>query len=417
MKAPADSPQGPRVVVLSQLYPRAGQETAGLFVHERMRRVARHVPLVVVAPVAWFPGQGLIRRFRPHFRPSAPAREQIDGVTVHCPRWLSVPGVLKRLDAWLLAVCVYPTLRRIRREWGCDVIDAHFGYPDGCAGVLLARWLGVRSAITLRGHEARRMQGGVGRRQMAAALRAADRVFTVSDSLRRVALAAGIAPGHVEVVPNGVDTDRFRPVEQAAARRHYRLPAVAPLLISVGTLVERKGFHRVIDILPRLRERVPGVEYVIVGGAGPEGDRTRWLRDRAAHAGVASAVHFLGPLPPTELHRALSAADLFVLATSGEGWANVFLEAMACGLPVVTTDVGGNREVVAHRELGTIVPGGDPDALVEALVEALARPWNRDGIRAHALASGWEPRVAQLVARFRTLAAADAGTPASPPSG
>jgi glycosyltransferase involved in cell wall biosynthesis len=102
----------------------------------------------------------------------------------------------------------------------------------------------------------------------------------------------------------------------------------------------------------------------------------------------------------------LSASDVFVLATANEGWANVFLEAMACGLPVVTTDVGGNREVVCDESLGAITPFGDNRALSAALAEALAREWNRARIIAYAQANSWDTRVAILEQEFGLLARA-----------
>ncbi|HKJ72022.1 MAG TPA: glycosyltransferase [Gammaproteobacteria bacterium] len=399
---------GPRLLVLSQLYPRAAQPGAGLFVRERMLRVAHQLPVVVVSPVPWFPLQGLIRRFRPHFRPPAPRFEHRDGVDVHFPRYLSVPGAAKGLDGWLMALGCRRLLRRLRADPGFDLIDAHFGYPDGLAAGLLGRWLGVPVTVTLRGTEPRLMRSRGGRRRLAAALARASRVLTVSDSLRRLALAAGVEPGRVQVVPNGVDTGKFRPLHRAQARADLGLPEAAPVLISVGTLVERKGFHRVIELLPALRRAHPGLRYLIVGGSGPEGDCGAELRARVRELGLEETVRFLGAYPPESLRLPLSAADVFVLATRNEGWANVFLEAMACGLPVVTTDVGGNREVVAGPELGEVVPFGDGAALAAALQRALGRPWDRAAIRAHAEANGWEGRVETLVAAFRELAAAPA---------
>jgi glycosyltransferase involved in cell wall biosynthesis len=399
---------GPRLLVLSQLYPRSGQPGAGLFVRERMVRVARHLPLVVVSPVPWFPLQGLIRRFRPHFRPPAPRFEHQDGVAVYFPRYLSVPGVAKALDGWLLALGCWRLLRRLRREPGFDVIDAHFAYPDGFAAGLLGRWFRVPVTITLRGTEPRLRRSRTGRRLLRAALARASRIFTVSDSLRRVALTAGAPPERVRVVPNGVDTAKFRPLDRRRARRALRLPEAGPVLVSVGTLVERKGFHRVLEVLPRLKQGHPGLRYLIVGGSGPEGDWESHLRQRVAELGLADTVHFLGALPPAALRIPLSAADVFVLATRNEGWANVFLEAMACGLPVVTTDVGGNREVVAGPGLGRVVPFGDDAALAQALGLALERDWDRGAIRDYALANGWEDRVRSLVAEFEGLA----GSPA-----
>jgi Glycosyltransferase len=167
--------------------------------------------------------------------------------------------------------------------------------------------------------------------------------------------------------------------------------------------VERKGFHRVIELLPRLLRRHPELVYLVVGGPSPEGDWSQRLRQQVSSLGLEERVRFLGPVAPRELRYPLSAADLFVLATSNEGWANVFLEAMACGLPVVTTDVGGNREVVCSDTLGIVVPFGEPEPLADALLEALEREWDREAIIAHARANSWDGRVRTLVATFERV--------------
>ncbi len=147
----------------------------------------------------------------------------------------------------------------------------------------------------------------------------------------------------------------------------------------------------------------------MVGGASPEGDWSAVLRQRVVELGLQDCVTFLGALAPRELKVPLSAADVFVLATQNEGWANVFLEAMACGLPVVTTAVGGNAEVVAHSGLGTLVPFGEPDALARAIEEALLFDWDRDSIVAHAEANDWNQRVAVLADEFAGIVAREAG--------
>jgi len=181
------------------------------------------------------------------------------------------------------------------------------------------------------------------------------------------------------------------------------LPQDAPILVSVGALVERKGFHRVMECLPRLRQRFPRLRYLIVGGPSPEGDWSAALQERTVQLGVQDCVTFLGAWPAQDLKIPLSAADAFVLATANEGWANVFLEAMACGLPVVTTDVGGNAEVVNDGSLGTVVPFGDRDALACAIGEALEREWDLDAIIEYARRHSWDRRVDALVQEFRSL--------------
>ena len=397
------SERRPRLLVFSSLFPHPGQPNAGVFIRERMFRVGRELPLVVVAPQPWFPLQGLLRLFRPHFRPPAPRHEVQQGVDVYHPRFFSVPGIFKSFDGFFMALGSFTLLRRLRRETGFDIIDAHFAYPDGYAACLLSKWLNVSFTITLRGTEARHAKIPAFRRRMLLAMRRAARVFAVAEALKRVAVDLGVAESQVRVVGNGVDTQIFYPGPQAAARAVLGLPADARVLITVGGLVERKGFHRVIELLPRLRQTFPKLHYVIVGGASAEGDMGAQLKRQSAELGLTDCVHFLGPLPAARLRGPLSAADVFVLPTRNEGWANVILEAMACGLPVVTTDVGGNREVVCRPELGAVLPFGEREALYTALSDALKRDWPRDAIIEYARANGWELRVADLVGEFTAI--------------
>ena len=394
---------GPHVVVLSCLFPSSMQPGAGLFIRERMFRVGAQLPLAVVAPAAWFPLQGLLRRWMPGFRPGAPRHEVQDGFDVWFPRFLSVPGVLKGMDGVLMALGALPRLWQLKRAGRLDLIDAHFVYPDGYAATLLGRWLRVPVTITLRGTEQRQAQDPSLAPKMQRALQRAIQVFAVSESLRQVALSLSIVPEKVRVVGNGVDLQKFHPVPRHEARQALGLPDGAPVLVSVGGLVERKGFHRVIDLLPPLRERFPGLLYLVVGGPSREGDMGEQLRQQVAALGLGDVVRFLGPLAPEQLRVPLSASDVFVLATRNEGWANVFLEAMACGLPVVTTDVGGNAEVVCRPELGSVVPFGDAPRLQAAVVDALTQAWDAGAIRRHAEANTWDHRVEELVTTFRAL--------------
>ena len=400
---PKECGGSPAVIVFSSLFPHSGAPGSGLFIRERMFRVARELPLTVVSPKPWFPGQGLIRRFRPHFRPPAPRREVQEGVTVHFPRFLSVPGLFRWLDGFSMALGSYLLVRRLTRKEGYNLLDAHFAYPDGYAATRLGRWLGLPVTITLRGTEVPHSRKPGLRKRMIRALRDADRVFSVSNALKRHVVSLGVSEGKIQVVGNGVDTGKFSPVPREQARAELALEGHHPVLITVGGLVERKGFHRVIEVLPRLLETHPELCYLVVGGPSPEGDWSQRLRDQVTSLGLEKVVRFLGPVAPERLRVPLSSADLFVLATSNEGWANVFLEAMACGLPVVTTDVGGNREVVASDELGMVVPFGDAEALGSALERALERKWDRDRILGYARDNAWDTRVSLLTSAFERL--------------
>lgn len=400
----------PHLLLFSTLFPSVVQPQAGLFIRERMFRVAHELPLQVVSPQPWFPGQGLIRRFRPGYRPQASAVEQQHGITIHHPRFLALPGIGRRWDGLSMALCCWPLLRRLRAAGQVDLIDAHFGYPDGYAAVLLGRWLKRPVTITLRGTEVPHARG-VQRSRLRQAVTGATQLFTVSDSLRRLALELGAAPERVLVVPNGVDRSCFHPLDRQAARAELGLPAQARILITVGGLVERKGFHRVIAALPTLLQRHPQLHYLLVGGPCAEGNIEPQLREQVRELGLEERVHFLGPLPPQRLRLPLSAADLFVLPTRNEGWANVLLEALACGLPVVASDVGGNAEVINDARLGTIVALEDQAALIAAIDDWLGREVDQDYLADYVERNGWEQRVRTLVQQFRRLTGHHGNTP------
>lgn len=390
----------PRLLVFSSLFPHKGAPNAGVFIRDRMFRIGEQLPITVVSPQAWFPGQSLIRRFLPHFRPRVARQEVQRDVCIFYPRFFSTPGFFKQLDGLFMALGSYLTLRRLKNRVGFDMLDAHFGYPDGYAATLLGKWLRVPVAITLRGTEVPQSKNTKISPLLIRALKRADRIFSVSESLRQHAISLGVEASKISVVANGVDTVRFHPVDKLEARRRFNIPAGAKVLISVGALVKRKGFHRVIDILPNLLTSQPDLHYLIVGSAGPEGDIRAELEKQVQVLNLESKVHFFGAISSDELKYPLSAADIFVLATSNEGWANVFLEAMACGLPVVTTDVGGNAEVVCRPELGTIVSFGDRQALKSALVDASKKNWDREAIRRYAEDNSWDNRLVRLIEAF-----------------
>jgi glycosyltransferase involved in cell wall biosynthesis len=395
---------GPALVVLSSLFPSGPRPTAGVFIRERMFRVGRELPITVVSPQPWFPGQGLIRLVKPGYRLAGAAFEEQQGVEVYRPRALCVPGFARHRDGLAMALAALPIVKRLRLEGRCDLIDAHFAYPDGYAASLLGKWLELPYTITMRGTEPKHLREPQLRRRIVEALKGAAKVFTVSNSLREVGIAAGVPATQFMVVGNGVDTSVFRPMQRDEARARLGIPQDAKVLITVGALVERKGFHRVIALLPQLRERFPNLLYLCVGGASPEGDWTGRLKKQVAELGLEDCVRFLGPIAPADLRLPLSASDVFTLPSSNEGWANVILEAMACGLPVVASDVGGNVEVVANGSLGSVYAFGDERALHSQLESALARDWSRDALLEYAAANAWEARVRQLLTAFESLA-------------
>jgi teichuronic acid biosynthesis glycosyltransferase TuaC len=390
-----------RVLVLSRVFPNPKQPSLGVFIRERMRRVAEACDVIVVAPVPWFPFNRVIR---PDWS-DIPLVERQGMLRVYHPRFFCFPRYLRWLDGVSYALCLIPFLRRLRREFVFDVIDAHFAYPDGLAAVLLGTLFRRPVVITLRGSIVRLARSAFHRRQLRFALSAADRVLSVSEALKEVAVTLGTPSEKVRVIPNGVDADLFTPKAQAEARRALDLPSGRPIILSVGALIEHKGHHRVIGRLPDVLRHHPDLLYVVVGGERRDGWR-RTVDDLVARRGLQNHVLLAGDQPHDRIPVWLAAADVFCLASRSEGWPNSVLEALACGKPVVATRVGGVPEIVADDTLGLLVPPGDDDALATALVKALGATWDTDAMVAHARAHSWSAAARQVLTEFHHLVAA-----------
>jgi len=385
---PEAAAPGPRVLTFTSLFPNPEQPLHGLFVRERIRALARVCDLRVVAPVPWVPPLPVLpARYAAYRRVAADER---DGDTlVRHPRFLVVPKVLKATDGLLMGLSCLPAVAALRASFPFDVIDAHWAYPDGVAAALLARHFGVPFSITVRGDDVNVFAAERGRGAMIRwALGRAALVVALSQELKaRVTTLAGVG-GRAVVVPNGVDGDRFRPMDRSAARRRLGIGANARVLITVGRLHTSKGIPTLVEALAALPPSCDDVRLYVVGARDPEADARPAIAAAVARYGLSDRVRLVGAQTPDQLVAWYSAADLFCSATTREGSPNVLLEAMACGLPCVTTPAGGCREAIASPDVGLLV-AADPGAIAQALAAALGRRWNRDRIVAQARRRSW----------------------------
>jgi glycosyltransferase involved in cell wall biosynthesis len=380
-----------RVLTLATLFPNGLKPNLGGFVERQTRALAARddVAVEVVAPVG-LPLWPL--SLHPHYAPlrTLPARESRNGLVVHRPRYRVWPVIGAAGTARRMAAALLPALREIRADFPFDVIDAEFFWPDGPAAMLLARALGVPFSVKARGSDIHLWGARPAiSSQIVAAGRAADGLLAVSAALRADMVALGLPGDHIRVHHTGIDLDLFRPADRAAAKA--TLGVAGPLLVAAGTLLERKGQDLAIAALKLL----PGATLILVGD-GP---------DRARLEGLAqdADVRFLGSRPHAELPALLAAADAMVLPTVSEGLANVWVEALACGTPVVTSDVGGAREVIDRPEAGRLVPR-DPAAIAGAVRDLLAAPPDQAAVRESALRFSWDRNGAELAAHLSALA-------------
>lgn len=393
-----------KVLSVTTVFPNAAQPTHGAFVYQRLRHMVKHAEVRVMAPVSWRARSEKVKRI-----------ETRGGLQVHHPTFFYVPGVLKVLDGLALFLSMVRATSHLRRTFDYDLIDAHFAFPDGFAAALLAAWTRRPFTITMRGTEIPISRYRLRKWAMAWALRRADGVIAVAQPLADYALALGVAPDRVAVIDNGVDTELFQPARRDEAREAIGVDAAATLIVSVGHLSARKGFQRVIRVLPALLRARPNIMFAVVGGPGGEPSNEAALKALVNTLGLETHVIFAGPQSAERVADWLTAADVFVLASDYEGCPNVVLEALACGRPVVATRVG-------HVEFMVPAHGGvlfddpeDAEALTHALEQALHTIWDTARIRAHAERQSWWT-VADRVAERWQLAAARGHAVSAPPA-
>ena len=384
-----------RLLTYTTLYPHAGAPNTGVFVENRLRHLVAtgEAQSLVLAPTP------IVPRFamrNPEWAKLAGAHpiEQRHGIRVEHPKYLLPPKNMN-VAPWLLYM---PSERAVRRLLQAghrfDMLDAHYAYPDGVAAAWLARRFKLPLTITARGSDITEISvHPLPRRLMCRAFDFADAVITVSAGLRDAVIALGVAPEKVTVLRNGVDLDAFRPVDRAAARAALGLDG--PTLLSVGHLIERKGHALVIEALANL----PGWRLLIVG----DGPKRAELDALARTLGVADRVRLVGPVPHAELSRYYTAADMLVLASEREGWANVLLESMACGTPVLASPIPGNPEVVQERAAGLILTERSAHGILIGAQHLAKQPPDRAATRAYAERFGWAATSQGQLDLFRAI--------------
>jgi glycosyltransferase involved in cell wall biosynthesis len=275
-----------------------------------------------------------------------------------------------------------------------DIIDSHYFYPDGVAAAWAARDFGLPIVITARGTDLNFIpQYKLPRQMIKATATTADGLITVCAALKQTLVELGVSPTKVTVLRNGVDLDFFRPLPREEARRQFGI--TRRTLGSVGHLIDRKGHQHVIAALPHM-----GDTNLIIAG---EGEKLAALKGLASRLGVADRVRFLGAVSQETLRTLYSAVDALVLASSREGWANVLLESMACGTPVIASAVWGTPEVVASPDAGVLMPTLDAEGVVRGSERLFEQLPQRSATRAYAEQFGWEPTTQGQLNLFRGI--------------
>jgi len=387
------------VLSLSTLYPNPVNPRFGTFVARSLEALARRGDwrVTVVNPI------GLPPVLFGHYRALSeiPALDDEGGLPIHRPQFSLIPRFGARRNAATIAREVLPLVKQLHASQPIDLIDAQFFFPDGPAAAIIAREMALPLSIKARGSDITYWgTQDFARQQMVDAAAQAAGLLAVSADLAQHMAAMGMAADKITLHYTGLDRDRFRPLAHTQLRAQlgselgFDLPSGVPVLATVGALIERKGQAIVLEALRTLSD----ARLILVG----KGEDESKLRALAGKLGLAGRVHFAGLLDHDLLPLVLSAADVMVLPTANEGLANAWVEALACGTPLVTCDVGGARELVTSDLAGRLVER-NPAAVAEGVRQILANPPKRQDVAALTESFSWDSNAEALAAYYERL--------------
>lgn len=367
-----------RVLIISHLYPRKTDPILGNFVHLQVKHLLKEgCQVEVISPVPYAP-----RIFWTNLRRRAygqtPVFDVIEGIFVYYPRFIRAPG------SWFHGPSSYTFYRSILRladnivkEFQPHILHTYDATPDGYATLLLKKRYNLPLVCSVLGADINvyPFYKPLTLQLTQQVIAQADQLVAVSEALRKSVEVLAQPKREIRVIYMGCDIGVFRP-DEAARKRTREFLGISPkekIILFVGRLVRAKGVFELVEAFSQLRSRLPKTHLVLLGD---DRDRLR-LENQVRQKGLNDVVHFIGVRPHSEMPSWLNAADLFVLPSHNEGLPNVVVEAMACGIPVVATNVGGIPEVIEDKRSGLLIEKGDIHSLASAIEDLLRRDEKR----------------------------------------
>jgi len=380
------------------MFPNPAMPHFGIFVLRRLKAAQKYADISVIHPVPYFPGATTLAKYR--YRREIPAHYTIEDIDVSAPRYLSIPGICKPIDGHTMSWAVR---KECKTPFEYNLIDAQLAFPDGYSAALLSARFNVPFVVTLRGHDINVLPSlPVRGKLVREVLRRASRIMGVSQSLIDEAILLGADPEKCEAIPNGVSLDLFFSRDKKTSQKSLNLDPDFRYIISVGHLIERKGHHLIIEALALLRkeEQFRNLKLVIVGSESIEGNYNREIEETIDSHKMREHVILAGSVPQEKLGLWYAASECLCLASSKEGWANVLLESLACGRPVVATRVWGTPEVITENLHGVLVER-TVESIHRGLATLLSTTWDSEVLASRARDFTWDKSGFRLAENYQ----------------
>ena len=358
-----------RILAISHLFPNLKEKRYGIFVARQLSEIRRlGAEITVIVPRVWCPG--LLRHFdrwknQDHKSPLC----RFEGIETISVPYLRLPGNFYNRWSGLAALgAMKSKALELHKSRKFDVIYATDFFPDGDAAVRLAQHLKIPAACLGIGVDVNitAQSSRIIYRHFVRTAKALDGTLACGQS---VADGIKAVTGKNPLCVYGVlDLEEFSPVpDKIPARKELGLPSDKTIVLYAGYLTKRKGVYELLDAIYKAQKKCPDILLVMCGSGPEETALQRLIREK----GVENIIRMAGEVEPERMNKWMQASDLFVLASHTEGMPNVVTEAMACGLPVVATAVGGLPKAIGDCDGALLVPPENADELEKAIVKVI----------------------------------------------
>ena len=363
-----------KVVIITNLYPLPWQPTRATFNYQQFTALSKYLDVYLLIPVAfpdWFKNRKTISK---------------DNSRIMIVPYFYFPKMGRRFYGFLMYWSLWLMAGRWINSVGPSKILGSWAYPDGVAAHKIAKKINADYYLKVHGSDINMHASYPSRaKQIVGVANNAKGILSVSSALASRMAEIGVDQSRIQVIYNGVDLEKFIPVENGGVND-------IPYILFIGNLIKGKGVIELLDAYEILNKKNIDIELRFIGG----GPMMNELKRRVKQKNLVKTVKFLGVVSHDELPRHIANANVLALPSYREGVPNVILEAMACGVPVVASNVGGIPEVV-NEETGVLVKSIDAHSIAESMIEALEKPWSTKTIRAYAERFSWDENIEQLI--------------------
>lgn len=387
-----------KILVITSLFPNTMEPEKGMYNKQQILELSKLCELKVVAPVPWSPNINIRQQWNLFSRVSQ--KGSIDGVEVFHPRYFITPKIGRSFYAFLFYISLYRNIKVIYKFFKFDLIYAPWVYPDGVGSYYIAKKINIPIVTGVLGSDVNVYANYFFRKKIIAdALKNSQLVIAVSSALKDKVLSLGVSQDKVKVILNGINSNLFKPCDQEEIKNKLNLSKEKKYILFIGNLYAIKGVEFLIESFKNISFNNKNIELLIIG----DGDLKEQLIRKVNYLEIRDKVSFLGRKPHNELPDWINCCDVFCLPSIHEGCPNVVLESLACGKPVVASNVGGIPELITSDEYGFLVASGNCKELTAAIQIALEKKWNPELLRKKVADFTWENNAKVLYQEFNKI--------------